>query len=91
MKASNREHEGKILFLRYLKGKQQLPRYAKATNSPVEPDAVKNTHCTRTDGGFMQCPALRREIHGAAGVFQWAQADLAPAELWFQGNLFHHH
>ena len=50
----------------------------------VDPDAVKNTHCIRTDGGFMQYPALRREVHGAVGILRWAQADLAPAELWFQ-------
>lgn len=34
----------------------------------ADPDAVKNTHCIRTDGGFMQCPALRRGVHGAAGI-----------------------
>lgn len=40
----------------------------------VGPDAVKNTHCSRTDGGFMQCPALMREVHSAAGALLWAQA-----------------
>jgi len=50
----------------------------------MDPDAVKNTHCIRTDGGFMQCLASRREVHGAAGIIRQAQADFAPAQLWFQ-------
>lgn len=40
----------------------------------VDAGAVKNTHHIRTDGSFMQCPALRREVHTAAGILQWAQA-----------------
>lgn len=47
----------------------------------LHPDAAKSTHCIRTDGGFMQCPTLRRVVHGAAETPRWAQANLAPAEL----------
>lgn len=40
----------------------------------VDAGAVKNPHHIRTDGSFMQCPALRRKVRAAAGILQWAQA-----------------
>lgn len=87
MKASNREHEGKILLLFCLKGKQQLPRYAKATNSQWNLMLLKTHIAPGQMVGL--CSVLHWEERFT--VQQELQDDLAPAELWFQGNLFHHH
>lgn len=76
-KAKNREHGGNILLLCCLKGKQQLARYAKATNSQW------NWMLLKTHIAAGQMVGLCSVLHWGERftVQQGLQDDLASAEL----------